>query len=537
MDIFSLSAVTTLILPLLFFLVLWWSYLLFKSIFLIRRESKTLKIIQDVTLLKNIEPVIENAVIVEGETNEDETSDLTEEIIVNCEPCNSFNKVVPHQSNQQAYCKKCNNLLDDTCTVIEEDVIKKNFSKNPEEVFNTFLKNKNLWGGYLNKSIVVDHLKIIFDGGKNDARLDVGELNKHTEGKLFHYNTLIKAILGVFIVVGLLGTLSGLSQTLYSLGEINLGSGDNLSISNNIHSLLSGLKESFKPSVIGVFFTVCGVLVYGIYLHVVCVPLKSKLEFTTIHNWVPNLFPNSSQRIKETLDLTEKKAIEIIEASEEIAKFVDGLDTELKEFKPNIEGANRSLESITISFRSIEKVAGTLSKSLSGIDRVHLTLEEMYSEVVTNSREANKVFKNLDLSNEGMKNELSKLSQLDVTVHRGLDEVRKGIINLKPPLEDSVKKIEGMTQTFITESSSSMSGIIGQFQKHSDANQKNIEGINATFRSLNSTLTDLCEEIKRLTKRVDKSEKKGKSWFRRIISRDEKKEKVETETMIQKDRF
>ena len=102
----------------------------------------------------------------------------------------------------------------------------------PERIFNKFCTDNRIdngypvikyikaifLNGYLDKgSSVTKHLKAIFLAGWNESRLEVGELINHTTSNLFRWNNLFRSVLAVFIVIGLLGTLFGLADSLVEL--------------------------------------------------------------------------------------------------------------------------------------------------------------------------------------------------------------------------------------------------------------------------------------------------------------------------------
>ena len=66
-------------------------------------------------------------------------------------------------------------------------------------------------------SFISKHLKAIFLAGWNESRLEVSELINHTTSNLFRWNSLFRSVLAIFIVIGLLGTLFGLTDSLVEL--------------------------------------------------------------------------------------------------------------------------------------------------------------------------------------------------------------------------------------------------------------------------------------------------------------------------------
>ena len=78
-----------------------------------------------------------------------------------------------------------------------------------ENAFSEFCKESSL----NRRSPIAKHLKAIFGAGWDETRLEVGELINHTTSDLFKWNNLFRSLLAVFIVIGLLGTLFGLTDS------------------------------------------------------------------------------------------------------------------------------------------------------------------------------------------------------------------------------------------------------------------------------------------------------------------------------------
>src|SRR5439155_1036541 len=82
--------------------------------------------------------------------------------------------------------------------------------------------------------------------------LDLEELQKRTEGTLHDADSARRYWLGVFVILGLLGTLFGLAEALSELA----GQVGGVRTARSFEPLLSGLKSAFAPSIWGVTLTV-----------------------------------------------------------------------------------------------------------------------------------------------------------------------------------------------------------------------------------------------------------------------------------------
>ena len=103
--------------------------------------------------------------------------------------------------------------------------------------------------------------------GWNESRLEVSELINHTTSNLFRWNNLFRSVLAVFIVIGLLGTLFGLTDSLTDLSPALKESTANETNTENsermtqaLGNLMDDVKGAFAPSIWGIIFTVLGVI-------------------------------------------------------------------------------------------------------------------------------------------------------------------------------------------------------------------------------------------------------------------------------------
>ena len=246
---------------------------------------------------------------------------------------------------------------------------------------------------------IARHVKSIFDAGWSDTRLEIGELNRHTTEQLFRRNTLLKAVLGIFIVVGLLGTLLGLSKSLVPLSQIDLGLAATADVSVELQELLEKLKSAFAPSIWGVFLTVVGVLLFGGYLNSFCIPLKTRLEQLTLDEWVPRLYPTTPQRMLKTLEEADRQAHENLQAAQKVAEFAENLDDEIRDFSPRVleantllEGFNTSIEKADEASRQLTSFMGEFGETLEGFSGFQGSLEQLLQEVAEHTAQVHRVF-------------------------------------------------------------------------------------------------------------------------------------------------
>lgn len=224
----------------------------------------------------------------------------------------------------------------------------------PENVFNEFCKENSL----NNRSPIAKHLKAIFLAGWNETRLEVSELIKHTTDELFRWNNLFRSMLAVFIVIGLFGTLFGLAD---SLPELAQSLGDTEQMTNALGSLFNKMKGTLAPSIGGIFFTILGVILYGIYLQSACHPVKSVLERFTLTIWVPQLYPTTSQKLMRTLQKSETQMQKGFETAAQFSESVQKVHGNIDEFNASLTQATAITQPLSDSVTQINKAASDIS--------------------------------------------------------------------------------------------------------------------------------------------------------------------------------
>ena len=260
---------------------------------------------------------------------------------------------------------------------------------------------------------ITRHVKSIFDAGWSDTRLEIGELNRHTVEQLFRNNTLLKAVVGIFIVIGLLGTLLGLSKALVPLSQIDFSAAATADVSGELQELLEKLKSAFAPSIWGVFLTVVGVLTFGAYLNYVCIPLKTQLERLTLDRWVPHLYPTTPQRMLKTLEEADRQAHENLQAAKKVAEFAESMDDEIQDFSPRVMEANQLLEGFNTSIERADTATMKLTSFLDEFgDSLHQfsgfqsVLEGLIGEMSEHTGRVHTVFEQVAVQNHKLSEQL-----------------------------------------------------------------------------------------------------------------------------------
>lgn len=252
-------------------------------------------------------------------------------------------------------------------------------------------------------SPVASHIKSIFEAGWNESRLDSGELIRHTASRLLGPNALLRSVLAIFIIVGLLGTLFGLAESLSQLSPPAAGGSpqSNAELSKGLSQLLGQLKSAFGPSIIGIALTIIGVLVYSLYLQLAAAPVRATLERLTLTVWVPLLYPTASQRMLETLLLSEQQMRRSFEAAEKVAKFSEDIQQEVVDLKDSLEGAAGPLAQLAQSSIRINTYADRLVEMADKLLPFQEEIKALYGQMLGESKTFhNSVQKNIEDSSQ-----------------------------------------------------------------------------------------------------------------------------------------
>jgi biopolymer transport protein ExbB/TolQ len=250
--------------------------------------------------------------------------------------------------------------------------------------FSSFCREKNIREG----NIVARHLRAIFDAGIQDSRLDVGELIKNTNNELFRPNSFLKSLMASFIVLGLLGTLIGLADSLASLSPV-LSKGvverTSAELTTGLSELFIHLKTAFAPSIWGVLFTVFGVILFSFYLHRACYPVKDILEKLTLTVWVPRLFLTQSQRYLGTLKLGEEQIQKNMEAINNLAEMHKTIRPDVEELSEKLKTSNQTLGLMNDSAREIQNFTSSFVDGVTSLSAFQTQLQSLYQKMIDES--------------------------------------------------------------------------------------------------------------------------------------------------------
>ena len=382
-------------------------------------------------------------------------------------------------------------------------------------VFQDFCMERSL----SENSFISNHLKAIFLAGWNESRLEVSELINHTTSNLFRWNSLLRSILAVFIVIGLLGTLFGLTDSLVDLspalrtsaerqspiesGETNnpidTNTGDSRQMTNALSDLMDDIKGAFAPSIVGVFFTILGVILYGIFLRSACHPVKSTLEQSTLTIWVPKLYPTTSQKLVQTLQKSESQMQKGLETAAQFSESVQKVHGNIDEFNQSLTQASAITAPLSDSVSQINSAASDISVAANVLNTGFTESLDKFSKDFASSVNQLTGFQDeiRNLHEQFQKEENQKLNQFqDATnqkldlqtdklddqnnnialVNKAIDQTLNALKNYETTYINSQKEISSELQEFINKATQTNTSIYAEnrewFEKINNANKQ-----------------------------------------------------------------
>ena len=400
-------------------------------------------------------------------------------------------------------------------------------------------------------SFISKHLKAIFLAGWNESRLEVSELINHTTSNLFRWNSLLRSVLAIFIVIGLLGTLFGLTDSLVELSPAlkasaeaqtptengkasapaDANSGNSRQMTKALSDLMDDIKGAFAPSIAGVFFTVLGVILYGIFLRFACHPVKSTLEQSTLTIWVPQLYPTTSQKLIQTLRESEAQMRSGYETAVRVDGMVENIQTNVNEFNRSLTQVNAITEPLAESGTEINAAASAIStaaaelnqgftESLNGfadvLNRGFLQSLSEFSDKFTSSvtqltgfqdeiRKLHQEFQ--EAANQKLDQQTEKLNQQNqnlIQASNALGQVLNALKDYETAYIDSRQQIDETLQAFISKATETNTSIYTEnrewFEKMNADNRRKLSAMQKHLEGNLQTLKqNLVNELKNVS--------------------------------------
>ena len=381
-----------------------------------------------------------------------------------------------------------------------------------ETAFSKFCKQKS----FSESTPVAKHLKAIFLSGWTESHLEVSELINHTTSNIFRWNNLLRSVLAVFIVIGLFGTLFGLTDSLTQLSTAwnesaidQTPAEDSKKMTQALRYLLDDMKGAFAPSILGIFFTILGIIVYNVYLQFACQPVKSTLEQLTLTIWIPQLYPTASQQLTQSGYQTATQVGELVET---VKSNINDLESNISNFDQSLNRADEVTQPLSHSVSQINTAADVLNEAFAEKLREFLPqFTEKVTHLTSFQAEIHNLYQQLkdesDTFQHGANQRLDKQTQ---TLDEQTQNLVKTLTALKNYEEIYIASWKQISETFedflnkATETNNSINTTNIKFLEDiKTTNRQTLEQFRNIFtginNSINTTNTQFLGDIKAIT--------------------------------------
>ena len=333
-----------------------------------------------------------------------------------------------------------------------------------------------------NTEAIFDHLNTMWTAKSKGKSFDTEILVDKTTEKIFAGTDTIKAMISLFLVCGILGTLFGLAISLEHFDPSKFLTGQTSGNTQEFSNLFTKLKSAFAPSINGVIFTILFVLGYTYCIQEKCVnALNQRLTIITIKKWIPVLFPSESEESVREINAAIDKANRISENYEEMD---DGLDKvvlklgEANETVSRVIEASDALKDTAITFKDGANIINDLSASVQTLSNqsndLKIAVTSVVSKAVENAANLHKT--SVDLLSGSVK---TIVEDTQGALQSELEAMKTNFLLQQKQLEDIVNTLKLYDAHFAESNSKVQDSLVQSYQNISEATAdlKNIQGI------------------------------------------------------------
>ena len=371
---------------------------------------------------------------------------------------------------------------------------------------------------------VGQHISAIFYAGLRASKLDVGQLLMHSTNKLLRTNSVLQSLLGIFLVVGLLGTLIGLREVLPALGAF-VGSADTNALQVTLREELS---RAFAPSIVGVGVTVVGIVLLSLRSHLVCAPCQTLLEERTLTVWVPAFLPSAPQRWEQTVVEVGDQIATNAEAVGEVSSLVEKFQRDRSQWEQTLDAATAQMQQLESTASDLRQATSSFSTVVPDLKHSHEALQSAFeafgaesqkirvwvgdeSERVQDRQDAiQKAVKQIEAVavaakaqgeatvqalGDPLKAELAtRLETLNQTMRAQSMGITSGLKTLDAPLRATVDKLEAVIVNMRKGNEHTYRQLQEEFSRQNQANAERTDELTAQ----RETLTQLLSAVEKL---------------------------------------
>lgn len=309
-------------------------------------------------------------------------------------------------------------------------------------------------------SFVYRHLETIFLAGITRSELNIQALLKSSSARIAAVIQPMRAVLSLFIVLGLLGTLFGLSTSLGKLSTIpegSLTSGN--SLSTGYFEMLKQLSGAFTPSILGVALTIIGVAIFA-FLQRRASGLVFQLEEETLMTWARRLIPSTPDHLFKQLQRSEKQLQENLEAAQEVAEFAHDIRNDAEGLKTEINETRLKFKELRDASENLVVFSQNFSNSMLNLPEFQTELRDLNRQMLADSEALHIVLgQSVSSMNSGVDSALSMMEErltgilgpIRSDVDHSINESRSLLSEIRQVLVDMNERFEAQTSHFQSE--------------------------------------------------------------------------------------
>jgi len=341
---------------------------------------------------------------------------------------------------------------------------------------------------------IVTHLKSIYIAGCREGQLVAAELIRHTLQELFRRHHALRTTLAMFIVMGLLGTLFGLADSLAELAPImQQKSASATALTNNeaivvgLRALLRELKSAFAPSIWGVGLTILGMALHMRFMGRHAMPVQQTLERLTLTVWIPKLYPTRSQVYIETIQETAKILKESVDSAKEVGDFAEKIKGKTGELSKGLDKLVTRTEAVS---STVEKAVETIHETFP--DRLIKVSKDFAENIASLSNFQNDILLYYKQMLEDFRLKYGEtLDKQNVT----LGQIQFGLKSYEDAYVKQRQEIDADMQKFLKEATAASESVSGE-------NKRLIEKLS---NQVDVRLADIQDKFQKLYEPLDKT--------------------------------
>jgi len=300
---------------------------------------------------------------------------------------------------------------------------------------------------------VRDHLWALFSCGYRDADMDTGELIRKSDEQVCRWEASLRSTVGIFVIVGLLGTLLNIAATIQFLAH-SPPAKDASGKSEIVQHFLAQLSGAFTPSLWGVLLSIVCAVLYS-WLLFFRSGWRVRLRELTFREWAPRLRPPVTRRLQDLSQRTYESAHRVVEFATEIDENSAGWS-----------------QAVLESRESAEKIAAAMSAMNASVDAARKTSEDALTEMGTKLQGLNTALGEWQTIGQKIvefeERQTETVGRIEVHIAAlakatsGLDTA---VSTLNAPVQEAAEKIERIALTFSSDVKTLAADLLGPVEE------------------------------------------------------------------------